>query len=113
MSRVVYSTDSGRMCPECQQPEAKCRCKAVEAVSLTDGVVRVRLDRKRKGAGVSQIEGLGIAGAELKKLAKELKAKCATGGAIKDGVVEIQGDHRERLKQLLEAKGYAVKLAGG
>ncbi len=113
MPRVVYSTDSGRMCPNCQYPTAKCQCEPVEAVSLTDGIVRLRLDRKRKGAGVSQIEGLGIAGAELKKLAKELKAKCATGGAIKDGVVEIQGDHRERLKQLLEAKGYTVKLAGG
>lgn len=113
MSRVVYSTDAGRMCPNCQQPEKQCQCREPEKVSLTDGVVRLRLDRKRKGAGVSQIEGLGIAGAELKKLAKELKAKCATGGAIKDGVVEIQGDHRQRLKELLEAKGYQVKLAGG
>ena len=67
----------------------------------------------RKGKGVCLITGVDLDDAELTKLAAELKKKCGCGGAVKDGVIEIQGDKRDLLKSLLEAKGMKVKLAGG
>ena len=76
----------------------------------------MRLHREtkgRKGKGVTLITGLALADTELKKLAKELKQRCSTGGAIKQGVIEIQGDQRKTLQQLLQDKGYQVKLSGG
>jgi translation initiation factor 1 len=114
MSRVVYQTGVGRTCPECGHAIDQCVCKTTETVSYTDGIVRISLDRKgRKGKGVSLITGLGLETSDLKPLAKKLKAKTATGGAIKDGVIEIQGDQRDILKRELEALGYTVKLSGG
>lgn len=103
-SRLVYSTESGRI----DEPEA--------AVSRPkgDGIVRIqRQTSGRKGKGVCLITGIDADDAELAKLAAELKKKCGCGGALKDGVIEIQGDKRELLKSLLEAKGHKVKLAGG
>ena len=67
----------------------------------------------RKGAGVSVITGLDLADDELKKLAAELKKRCGCGGSVKDGNIEIQGEKRDLLKQLVEQKGFKVKLAGG
>jgi translation initiation factor 1 len=114
MGRVVYQTGIGRTCPDCSEPIDQCRCRAEQTVSFSDGVVRLSLDRKgRKGKGMTLVSGLGLKGNELKKLAKEMKARCAVGGAIKEGVVEIQGDQREALKAFLETKGYAVKFSGG
>lgn len=102
-SRLVYSTDMGRIKESTAEP-------AVE----TDGIVRIRRETKgRKGKGVTTVSGVGLAGAELKTLAKQLKQKCSTGGTVKDGVIEIQGDHRETLKAELEKLGYSAKLAGG
>ncbi|KFK94519.1 MULTISPECIES: stress response translation initiation inhibitor YciH [unclassified Serratia (in: enterobacteria)] len=103
-SRLVYSTDSGRIKQEEAKPQ---RAKG-------DGVVRIqRQTSGRKGKGVCLISGIDLDDAALDKLAAELKKKCGCGGAVKDGVIEIQGDKRELLKQLLEAKGMTVKLAGG
>lgn len=103
-SRLVYSTDRGRIR---EQP-------ASETVPAGDGIVRLRRETKgRKGKGVTLVTGLGLAGNELKSLAKQLKQQCGVGGAIKDGVIEIQTDDRERLKALLEERGFSVKLAGG
>ncbi len=114
MNRVVYSTDQGRHCPECSHPIDDCQCKKHSAAPAGDGIVRLQLETKgRKGKGVTLITGLPLAGKELKKLAKELKQRCSTGGAIKDGVVEIQGDQRKILEQTLQAKGYSVKFSGG
>ncbi|ORJ23403.1 stress response translation initiation inhibitor YciH [Rouxiella badensis] len=103
-SRLVYSTESGRI----DEPKAKIeRPKG-------DGVVRIqRQTSGRKGKGVSLITGVDLDDAALDKLAAELKKKCGCGGAVKDGVIEIQGDKRDLLKQLLEAKNFKVKLAGG
>lgn len=109
---LVYSTETGRHCPECEYPIDDCQCKA--AGPEGDGIVRISLDTKgRKGKGVTLIKGLLLEGAELKKLAKELKQKCGVGGAVKGFDVEIQGDHRELMVKTLEAKGYKVKRAGG
>ena len=114
MSPVIYSTDRGRHCPDCNHPIDSCQCKKQTASYTGDGIVRLQLQTKsRKGKGVTLITGLPLAGAELKKLAKELKQHCSTGGAIKDAVVEIQGDQRKFLLQILQDKGYTVKLSGG
>ena len=77
-------------------------------------MVRVsRQTKGRKGKGVSCVTGLPLAGEALEKLAKQLKQRCGAGGTVKDGVIEIQGDHREVLAQELKKLGYVVKLAGG
>lgn len=103
-SRLVYSTDSGRI----EQP------KVSAARPKGDGVVRIqRQTSGRKGKGVCLITGVDLSDAELTKLAAELKKKCGCGGAVKEGVIEIQGDQRDLIKSLLEAKGMKVKLAGG
>ncbi|HEI9792964.1 stress response translation initiation inhibitor YciH [Serratia marcescens] len=103
-SRLVYSTDTGRIKQEEIKPQ---RAKG-------DGVVRIqRQTSGRKGKGVCLITGVDLDDAALDKLAAELKKKCGCGGSVKDGVIEIQGDKRDLLKQLLEAKGMKVKLAGG
>ena len=103
-SRLVYSTDSGRI----DEP------KAAVVRPKGDGIVRIqRQTSGRKGKGVCLITGVDLDDAALEKLAAELKKKCGCGGSVKDGVIEIQGDKRDLLKQLLEAKGMRVKLAGG
>jgi translation initiation factor 1 len=102
-SRLVYSTDAGRI-------KESVTAEPVE----TDGTVRIRRETKgRKGKGVTTITGFALADADLKTLAKQLKQKCSTGGTVKDGVIEIQGDHRDKLKAELEKLGHNVKLAGG
>ena len=102
-SRLVYSTDSGRIT---QAP--------TEQIVESDGTVRIRRETKgRKGKGVTTVSGLGLAESDLKTLAKQLKPTCSTGGTVKDGVIEIQGDHRDTLKAQLEKLGHTVKLAGG
>ncbi len=114
-SRRVYSTEQGRICPLCNKPiHGGTRCQPKTPAPNGDGIVRLRRETKgRKGAGVTLIDGLPLTGAELKSLTKYLKQRCSSGGAIKSGIVEIQGDHRALIKSLLEQKGYTVKLAGG
>lgn len=103
-SRLVYSTDTGRIKQEDVKPQ---RAKG-------DGIVRIqRQTSGRKGKGVCLIAGVDLDDAALDKLAAELKKKCGCGGSVKDGIIEIRGDKRDLLKQLLEAKGMKVKLAGG
>lgn len=103
-SRLVYSTEGGRI----DEPKTK-----VERPK-GDGIVRIqRQTSGRKGKGVCLISGIDQDDAELTKLAAELKKKCGCGGAVKDGIIEIQGDKRDSIKSLLEAKGMKVKLAGG
>lgn len=103
-SRLVYSTGIGRI----DEPEV------VAQRPKGDGIVRIqRQTSGRKGKGVCLISGLDLDDSALTKLAAELKKKCGCGGALKDGVIEIQGDKRDLLKTLLEAKGFRVKLAGG
>ncbi len=113
-SGLVYSTDSGRMCPTCRQPLAQCRCNAAPARPTGDGVVRVSRETKgRAGKGVTLVRGLPLDDAALVALGKQLKALCGSGGTVKDGVIEVQGDHCERVIDALKAQGYTVKRAGG
>jgi len=112
---LVYSTEAGRMCPVCRQALAQCVCKKAGAVAPpSDGVVRLFFETKgRGGKGVTVVRGLGLAEPELGVLGKKLKAACGVGGTSKDGVVELQGDHRDRVMALLKAQGLNVKKAGG
>ncbi len=114
-SRRVYSTEQGRICPLCNKPiHGGTRCQPKTPAPNGDGIVRLRRETKgRKGAGVTLIDGLPLVDAELKILAKKIKQHCSSGGAIKTGIIEIQGDHRTAIKSLLEQKGFTVKLAGG
>jgi translation initiation factor 1 len=79
-----------------------------------NGNVRVSRETKgRKGKGVSVISGLPLPAADLADLARELKNHCGAGGTVREGVIEIQGDHRDRLVATLQARGYSVKKSGG
>jgi translation initiation factor 1 len=110
---LVYSTDAGRMCPTCRQPVAQCQCKA-QAAPTGDGVARVSRETKgRGGKAVTVVKGVLLDASALGELGKQLKTACGTGGTVKDGVIEVQGDHCERVMQLLKAQGYTVKRAGG
>lgn len=114
---LVYSTEHGQTCPGCREPAEQCRCEELaqqQRLETMDGVVRIRRETSgRKGKGVTTLSGIALPEAELKHLAKTLKKRCGTGGSVKEGVIEIQGDQREILKQELSALGYRVKLAGG
>jgi len=109
----VYSTEHGKMCPDCGKPVSSCICKSSTTYE-SDGTVRVgRSTKGRKGKGVTTVEGLGRDINALKKLAKELKQKCGTGGTVKDGVIEIQGEQRDVLVAELIKRGYKAKKSGG
>ena len=112
---VVYSTGVGRVCPACGEPQDACRChKEARASAPGDGVVRVRLEVKgRHGKSVTVVNGLPVAGEALRDLAAELKRRCGAGGAVKDGNVEIQGDHRDAVLDELGRRGFRAKRAGG
>ena len=117
-SSLVYSSQTGRICPKCQKYFEHCACKQSKQQAAqplkSDGIVRVGRESKgRKGKGVTLVSGVPLPADDLKLLGKELKQKCGTGGTLKDGVIEIQGDHRDTLIELLKAKGWAVKRAGG
>lgn len=113
-SRLVYSTDGGRLCPQCLRPVTNCVCGSSKPASTGDGIVRLHRETKgRGGKAVTVIKGLPLSDDALKALASQLKKKCGVGGALKDGNIEIQGDQRELLKSELEKLGYSVKIAGG
>ena len=118
MSRPVYSTDGGNLCPGCGKPVStygckRGRCKQPKA-NPSDGIVRLQRQTKgRNGKPVVLVTGLPLRPPELKTLASKLKAKCGVGGSIDEGTIVIQGDKREILKQELELLGYEVKLSGG
>ncbi len=118
-SRLVYSTETGRICTSCRNPEAICTCKKKKATkeqSLDpfDGVVRIRREVKgRKGKTVTSIFGLPLDDEKLKQFARRLKRLCGAGGSVKGGMIVIQGDHRDTLLKEIQKAGYTVKLAGG
>lgn len=112
---IVYSTDIGQRCPNCQRAIAGCVCKrGTPGKPAGDGVVRIsRETQGRKGKGVTVISGLALAPAQLDALATELKKFCGSGGTAADGRIEIQGDHRDRLVAELGRRGWQAKRAGG
>lgn len=113
-SRPVYSTELGRLCPQCQRGVTSCVCGGDRPAAAGDGIVRLlRQTKGRGGKAVTVITGVPLAEPQLKALARELKQKCGVGGAIKEHNIEIQGDQRQFLKRELEKRGYRVRLAGG
>ncbi|MCA8966707.1 MAG: stress response translation initiation inhibitor YciH [Planctomycetes bacterium] len=112
MSRVVYDSALGRVCPECGQAAGACRCAPRAAVPTGDGVVRVRRE-VRNGKPTTVVLGLLLAPPELEAAGKQLRQKCGSGGSVKDGAILIQGDHRDQVVAWLQAKGHTVKRAGG
>ena len=112
---LVYSTEAGRMCPACRQPVAACACAAKAAAAPAgDGIVRIgRETGGRGGKTVTVVRGLPMDDAALAALAKRLKAACGTGGTVKEGAIELQGDHRDVLVALFEKEGRRVKRTGG
>lgn len=111
---LVYSTEHGTMCPTCGHPKKQCACSRQKTTPRGDGIVRVGRETKgRKGKGVTIISGLPLDEAALQQLAKQLKQRCGSGGTVKDGMIEIQGDHRAVLIEELQKQGYQVKQAGG
>jgi translation initiation factor 1 len=117
LSSLVYSTDAGRICPGCSEPVAACRCAAIAAAAARpqgDGIVRVSRETKgRGGKAVTVVRGVPLDDAGLAALAKELKAACGSGGTVKAGVIEVQGDHVATLLQKLAGRGWTIKRAGG
>lgn len=112
---LVYSTETGRMCPDCRQPVAQCICKSLaKAVPAGDGIVRVSRETKgRGGKAVTLVKGVPVDAETLAALGKQLKAACGSGGTVKDGVIEVQGDHCVAVIALLQKQGFTVKRAGG
>ena len=109
--RLVYSTDRGSVCATCGWPKADCRCSSRLDEPVPPKVTaKLRLETKgRKGKSVTVVDGLPRNALFLEELAKALKTSLGTGGAVRDGAVEIQGDHRDRLRSLLAARGFIVK----
>lgn len=111
---LVYSTEAGRMCPACRQPVAQCACRQASVRAAGDGIARVARESKgRGGKTVTLVRGLALDDAALVQLGKQLKAACGSGGTVKDGVIEVQGDHVEKVMAALQKLGYKVKRAGG
>ena len=112
---LVYSTDTGRMCPACRQPLATCICKTLaKAAPAGDGIARVTREKQgRGGKTVTVVRGLVLEAESLVALGKRLRAACGAGGTAKDGVLEVQGDHADKVLALLLAEGHKAKRAGG
>jgi translation initiation factor 1 len=110
---LVYSTEGGRMCPACRKPVTECICHERAAPGLQkDAKVRVSVEGRR-GKTVTVVRGVTLDVAALAALGKRLRTACGAGGTVKDGVLEVQGDHCERVMAWLAAEGWAVKRSGG
>ena len=110
---LVWSSEHGRMCGGCGWPERDCRCSRREPAPA-GGPVRVARETKgRKGKGATVVTGLPLTAAELALLGKDLKKKCGSGGTVKDGAIEIQGDHRDVVVEELTRRGFDVRRSGG
>ena len=114
-TRLVYSTETGRICPDCGKPLADCVCKtAAKAKPAGDGNVKVSRESKgRGGKTVTLVKGLALDAMALALLGKQLRGACGSGGTVKDGVIEIQGDHCDLVMDTLKKQGHNPKRTGG
>ena len=102
------------MCPDCRQPVARCVCQQAVPTPASDGIVRVSCEKKgRGGKTVTVVRGLALEPAALLTMARQLKTACGSGGTVSDGTIEIQGDHVQRVMQVLQTRGLRVKRTGG
>ena len=110
--RLVYSTGTGRVCPGCGWPADNCQCsKPGKDQPIPSRIVaKLRMEKKgRGGKTVTVVDGLPHNAEFLKDLGQELKRACGTGGAVSDGAIELQGDLRDRVRDVLVKKGFVVK----
>lgn len=112
---LVYSTETGRMCPDCRKPVPDCSCKtAAKSKPAGDGAVRVSRESKgRGGKTVTLVKGLALDAMALALLGKQLRSACGSGGTVKDGVIEMQGDHCDLVMENLKKQGHSPKRTGG
>lgn len=111
--RLIDLLNIGGICPRCDKPHSQCTCRKSPLRPQGDGIVRVGRETKgRRGKGVTTIAGLPLDPDGLLQLAAQLKNRCGTGGTVKEGRIEIQGDHRETVVAELELLGYQVKRSG-
>ncbi len=112
---LVYSTDGGRTCPRCRKTLIECGCKAqARVIAKGDGVVRVSRETKgRGGKTVTIVRGLDLDADALAEMGRRLRSMCGAGGTTGDGMIEVQGDHCERVMAWLADQGRVVKRAGG
>lgn len=111
---LVYSTALGKTCPGCRRPIAECVCGRSKTAPAGDGTVRVsRVSKGRGGKTVTLVTGVPLAADALATLASDLRRTCSSGGTVKDGAIEIQGDHADALVSELAKRGYKAKRAGG
>jgi translation initiation factor 1 len=116
VAEIVYSTGVGAICSGCRRPVGQCVCKTATGKPLRANAGAVRVSRETKGRagkGVTVITGLPLGESALETLAKELKRRCGSGGTVREGLIEIQGEHRDVLVAELIRRGYAAKRAGG
>ena len=111
---LVYSTETGRTCPECRMALAQCACKAkARSAPAGDGVVKVsRQTKGRGGKAVTLVTGLTLDADALAVLGKQLRTACGCGGTVKDGVIEVQGEHCDKVMEALGKQGYQPKRVG-
>jgi translation initiation factor 1 len=113
-SRIVYSTGLGSLCPNCRRPVRECVCPKGVPGAAKVAVVRVAREIKgRAGKGVTTITGLPLSLADVDALATKLKKRCGSGGTVRDGIIEIQGDHRDVIVAELMKMGWPAKKSGG
>src|ERR1700749_1360676 len=113
-SRLVYSTGIGTLCPNCRRAVRECVCPKNAPGAAKPAAVRVgRATQGRAGKGVTTVTGLPLSSADLESLAAKLKKRCGSGGTVRDGVIEIQGEHRDTLVQELIKLGWDAKRSGG
>jgi translation initiation factor 1 len=113
-SRLVYSTGIGTLCPNCRRAVRECVCPKGAPGAARPSAVRVgRETAGRAGKGVTTISGLPLAAADLDALAGRLKKRCGSGGTVRAGIIEIQGDHRDTIVAELIKLGWQAKRSGG
>ena len=113
-ARIVYSTGIGTLCPNCRRAVRECVCPKGAPGAAGPAAVRVGRETKgRAGKGVTAVTGLPLAAAQIEALAAKLKKRCGSGGTVRDGVIEIQGDHRDTIVAELGKLGWPAKKSGG
>jgi translation initiation factor 1 len=113
-SRIVYSTGIGTLCPNCRRAVRECVCPKGAPGAARPSAIRVGREIKgRAGKGVTTITGLPLSASEIGALAAQLKKRCGSGGTVRAGVIEIQGDHRDVIVAALVKLGWPAKKSGG
>jgi translation initiation factor 1 len=113
-ARIIYSTGLGSLCPNCRRPVRECVCpKGVPGAAKSSAVRVAREIKGRAGKGVTTITGLQLALSDIEELATKLKKRCGSGGTVREGVIEIQGDHRDTIVAELNKMGWPAKKSGG